>query len=50
MLVAPAWAETLPSTWPSMRRPSPNKMFPVMTVSGAIRLLMGGCFFLPNMG
>src|SRR5215204_4634974 len=45
---ATAW--TSPKTSPSTRRPSVNFTLPSMRVPWAIRLLMGGWAFLPNMG
>src|SRR5215204_3084267 len=37
-----------PITSPSMRRPSVNFRLPSIQLPWAIRLLMGGCFFFPN--
>ena len=42
-------ARMSPNTSPSTRRPSVNLRLPSIRVPWAIRLLMGGCAFLPNM-
>src|SRR5438105_3308414 len=50
MLGLSALAMMLPKHSPSTRRPSVNLRFPSMRLPCAIRLLMGGGAFLPNMG
>src|SRR5437870_1472732 len=49
MLLVSVLAETLPAISPSTRRPSVNLRLPSMRLPWAMRLLMGGGAFLPNM-